>query len=130
MTEPLIDTRRMANMKFKIKVRTGDGEEWWEDYDEDISDPQEWAKNTINRFNATLQPREEPRTLIDVEILDESNEKHHRWVKRTDGMSVNFQGSVVDIMSCQRYGITGKRYGFGRFGGRRYAEGLDPKRRK
>jgi len=98
-------------VKFKILVQNESGREWWEDYDKDISDANEWAKNTIAQFNATLRPHEKARKLLDVVVLDESNKKHHRWVKRTDGMSVNFRGGLVDLMFCERCGITGKRHG-------------------
>jgi len=98
-------------VKFRIKVQTEDGREWWEDYAKDIPDAQQWAESTIETFNATLRPREKSRKLLAVEILDESNEKHHRWTKRTGGMSVPFRGSTVDLMFCERCGITGKKYG-------------------
>ena len=102
-------------MKFKILVRTENGQEWWEEYDKDIKNAQEWAKDTIDYFNNTLSPREKLRQLIKVEILDESNERHHRWVKRTDGMSVTFRGQIVDLMFCERCRITGKREGLNDF---------------
>lgn len=98
-------------MKFKLKVSSESGGEWWEDYDKDIPDPEAWAKETVDRFNATLRPREKPRTLLAVEVIDRDNAKFHKWVKRTDGMSVGFRGVMVDLMYCKKCGITGKRYG-------------------
>ena len=98
-------------MRFRIKVRTSDMREWWEDYNMDVKNPQKWAEETIKWFNTTLRPMEKPRTLLAVEVVDESNKGHHRWRKRTDGMSVDFRGETVDLMYCERCGITGKRHG-------------------
>lgn len=97
-------------MKFKIHVKD-DSSIWWEDYEKDIPDAHQWAADTIDRFNNSLKPGEKQRELLEVKIIDSDNEKFHRWVKRTDGMSVAFRGSTVDIMFCERCGITGKRYG-------------------
>ena len=99
-------------MKFKILVCTQDGREWWEDYDKNITDPKKWAVDTIDMFNRTLKSYEKPRILLNVTVLDNDNDKHHLWVKKTDGMSVKFRGSLVDMMYCSACGITGKRYGF------------------
>lgn len=98
-------------MKFKIKVKTANGQEWWEDYNKDIIDPQKWAEETIKNFNSALRPCESYRTLLAVEIIDKNNDEHHKWIKCTNGMSINFHGSLVDLMYCERCGITGKRYG-------------------
>jgi hypothetical protein len=100
-------------MKFKILVKN-DREEWWESYEEDIDDPEKWANKTINYFNNTLRPGELKRELLDIEVEDESNDNLHRWVKRTDGMSVSFRGQTVDLMYCDKCGITGKRFGTSR----------------
>ena len=97
-------------MKFKILVSNGE-REWWEDYDEDIPNAQLWAEETIKNFNACLRPKEKPRTLLKVEVLDASNEKFHKWVKRPHSQSIMFRGNIVDLMYCERCGITGKRYG-------------------
>lgn len=99
-------------MKFRLLVKTSDGDEWWEEYDKEIADPHAWARETLEEFNATLKPGERPRELLKIEILDDSNEKYHQWVKRTDGMSVRFRGEVVDLMFCEKCRITGKRKGF------------------
>ena len=100
-------------MKFKILVKT-DSEQWWEEYDKNTTNPNKWAIETIQHFNATLKPHEKFRSLVDVQIIDESNNQHS-WVKRTDGMSVNFRGSIVDLMRCENCGITGKRIGLSGF---------------
>ena len=97
-------------MEFKIVVSNGN-EEWEESYSENVEDPHKWAKDTIKFFNSTLKPGEKPRTLVSVIISDNSNKKHHKWIKRTDGMSKSFRGSIVDFMYCDCCGITGKRYG-------------------
>lgn len=99
-------------MKFKIKVRNKNtGNEWWEEYNENITDTEQWAKDTMNKFNRTLHPHEALRELLQVETLVEGNERFHDWVKRTDGMSVPFRGQVVDLVFCKKCEITGKRYG-------------------
>ena len=96
-------------MKFRIFIKT-DSREWFEDYDENTDNPEEWAKNIIAFFNSTLKPGEKKRTLLSVEVIGKENTKHD-WVKYTGGMSVNFRGSNVDVMFCNKCGITGKRFG-------------------
>ena len=99
-------------MEFKIKVRNMKTmKEWWEEYDEDTQNAEEWAIKTIKWFNDTLHPHEAPRKLLEVEVIEEGNDKHHKWEKHTAGMSVSFRGSTVDIMYCKKCGITGKRFG-------------------
>lgn len=98
-------------MQFRILTRRADGAEWWEDYDKDVGDPQKWAETTVAHFNDTLRPGEQSRTLLKVEVLDTDSSKHHKWTKSTAGMSQIFRGRCVDIMFCERCGITGKRYG-------------------
>lgn len=100
-------------MKFKILCTDGYGEPWWEEYNKDTENPQQYAENLIAHFNATLRGPEKPRILLKVEILDSSNDELHRWVKSVLGMSAIFRGHVVDLMYCERCGITGKRYGLG-----------------
>ena len=97
-------------MKFKIHVKDSTSD-WWEDYDKSIADPKKYAEEIISRFNATLRAHETPRELIEVQLIDPDNKKFHDWQKRTDGMSVNFRGSTVDLMYCKKCGITGKRFG-------------------
>ena len=97
-------------MKFKITVKDSSGQ-WDEEYDKDIDDPMLWALEIVERFNATLKIGEIPRELVDVVITDDNNSKFHKWVKRTDGMSVRFRGQIVDLMYCSNCGITGKRFG-------------------
>ncbi|MFH1628376.1 MAG: hypothetical protein ABIE47_06595 [Pseudomonadota bacterium] len=97
-------------MKFRIKVKSKNGE-WWEDYDVQTDDAEKWARLTVASFNATLKPFEAPRELIEVEITSDGNEKFHDWSKLTAGMSVNFRGYAVDLMRCNKCGITGKRRG-------------------
>lgn len=99
-------------MKFKIHIKT-QSEDWWETYTKLIDDPHEWAKEITDQFNRTLRPKEQPRELIEVIIEDDANDELHDWFKRTDGMSVVFRGSFVDIMECRKCGITGKRFGIG-----------------
>lgn len=97
-------------MRFRIFCTDG-GKEWSEEYNKDVADANKWAADTIEYFNDTLRPGENPRKLIKVEVLENSNEEFHRWVKRTDGMSVIFRGKMVDLMFCEKCRITGKKYG-------------------
>lgn len=98
-------------MKFTLYLKDETGREWCENYDENTMDAFKWAENVVENFNKTLRPFETKRTLIKVVIDEDGNKSHHEWVKRTDGMSVVFRGSVADLMYCKKCGITGKRYG-------------------
>ena len=100
-------------MKFKIQCVCEGKDPWWEEYDEDVEDPIKWAEETIEWFNSTLRPYEKPRKLLDLQIVD-NKQTHHKWTKRTDGMSMLFKGQVVDLMYCEKCGITGKRIGLSR----------------
>lgn len=84
--------------------------DWWESVNRNTSDPQKTAEEIVQSFNKSLRPHEAPRELIEIRVTDERQLKHE-WVKRTDGMSVNFRGRAVDLMYCTRCHITGKRYG-------------------
>ena len=104
-------------MKFQIRTKIvgdPDSKSWIEDYNKETKNPQEWAKETIKRFNGSLRGFEKARVLLDVIVLgDEDNVELHDWFKRTDGMSESFRGSIVDIMECRKCRIKGKRYGLG-----------------
>lgn len=98
-------------MIFKILCKTESGRNLaWEEYNKDIVDAQEWAQNTINNFNNTLHLGEEKRILLDVIVLDATNDKLHNWVKK-NWITTFFRGEYVDLMYCEKCGITGKRYG-------------------
>lgn len=99
-------------MKFRIHCSDDRPLDWWEDYEKPISDAQKWAEGIIKYFNRTLKPGERPRTLLGVEVIEESNDDLHDWVKSSAGMSASFRGRIVDLMFCSKCGITGKRYGF------------------
>lgn len=103
-------------MKFRILVRVSSGAEWWEEYDEETDNPDQWGKDIVKFFNSTLREGERPRTFIRAEVIDTAKsegivQQSHDWVKDIRGMSVYFRGHVVDIMYCNKCGITGKRYG-------------------
>ena len=91
----------------------GDPTVYEETFDVETNNPEAWVKETLSVFNLTLRPHEKFRTTVKVEILDPSNDNKHTWVKRTDGMSVNFRGRVTDLFYCQKCGITGKRFRLG-----------------
>lgn len=102
----------MKTIKYVAKIRPAgsSGTPWDEHFEHPESvDFDEWIKATVAKFNDTLRPGEEPRELLSWKI--EGDDTKHNWVKRTDGMSVMFRGSYVDLMTCADCGVTGKRYG-------------------
>ena len=105
-------------MKIKITVKNATSE-WSEEYDRagigdngNILQAQDWAYQLIETFNETLRPFEKRRELIGVEIIGKSAPAHD-WIKRTNGMSVEFRGALVDLFECRKCGITGKRFRLG-----------------
>lgn len=113
-------------MKFRILVNYKDADEdedpWWETLEKDTNNPQEYAENVVEKFNATLRPRERPRKLLDVEVLDPDAIKDHAWVK-TNLITRTGPGGSYDQVKCSRCEVTGKRYGLG-------GVTLDPKYRR
>ena len=100
-------------IKIKIEITCKDErreEPWTEEYDIDSNlNPETWALELIERFNASLRSGETKRTVISVRKLGAGTD--HSWVKRTGGMSVQFRGQMVDLMFCSVCGVTGKRSG-------------------
>ena len=96
-------------MEFRMEITDGKST-WFEDEIRNVPDAQEEAERILNDFNNTLRRGELPRKLIGVKIINQ-DKRNHAWIKRTDGMSVNFRGGTVDLMYCQKCGITGKRSG-------------------
>lgn len=100
-------------MKFRVHVRNvHSGRDWWEEYDEAVTDPLAWAMATVARFNETLRPNEAPRELLGVETIDTST--HHHWQKQSLTMQVDRDNRMFDVYQCTECGITGKRYGLNR----------------
>ena len=100
-------------MKIKIKIKNLNGNtEWNEIYDIDNNiNPNIYANNLINNFNATLRNNEIPRELINVEIIDNNETKHeHDWQKQNI-ITIIKGSNIYDIMKCSRCGITAKKYG-------------------
>lgn len=102
-------------MRFKITIcKKDDTEQSWEEiYDENIEDPQTWAKETIERFNSYLRPGEKERVLLSVEIIDNHSIQNHAW-KKQNLMTIAKSGNYYDVLKCGRCGITAKRYGVDR----------------
>lgn len=98
--------------KIEIEVKkVGSSTTWNEEYIIDNPNVYEWAKNTIDKFNATLYPGESPRELVEVKILSDSEkENKHNWIK-TNLITIVRGKSSYDTMKCEKCGITGKRYG-------------------
>lgn len=98
-------------MKFRIRISDG-ATEWWETFDLATDDAKQWAKETLDRFNATLSPGEKPRTLLEVAVLDKDSVERHTWEKVSLVTEVNRHGEH-DRMKCKNCSITAKRYGIG-----------------
>lgn len=102
-------SKSVVNIRITVK-NVSTGNTWDEDYDKlEVSSENatKWAKNLISWFNQTYRPGESKRKLLKVQVIGQSTE--HNWYKRTDGMSVLFRGSVLDIFECSACGVTGKR---------------------
>lgn len=101
-------------MKFKMKVCVVGNEAgaWFEEYEKEVTDAQAWAEQTIQRFNETLRPKERPRKLLGVEVLNVTGVKEHTWQK-VNIMTLTGPKGCYDLMQCKRCGITAKRYGLG-----------------
>ena len=98
-------------MKFQIEVRDKGGMPWIEEYNEDVTDPEKWAHETIDRFNNSLRPGETPREVVSVKIMDQDAPiENHNWQKQ-NLVTVSYRGQLFDIMRCGRCDITGKRHG-------------------
>lgn len=109
-----------GGVKIRITVQNArSGNVWTEDYDKagigengNQLQAEDWAFNLIKRFNETCRPGESHRKLLRTELLGTSTVQHN-WSKMTSGMSVQFRGRIVDIVTCLNCGITGKRFGLG-----------------
>lgn len=103
-------------MKFKMQLRHGKAE-FSEEYDVPTVTTKQgaysYAKEMLENFNEVEVRRYGRKTalreLLSVELVGESTA--HTWYKRTDGMSQNFRGRIVDLMRCSICGVEGKRFG-------------------
>lgn len=102
-------------MRIRVHVSHKDGgEPWTEEYDlEDSVDPEEWARETVERFNETLRPHEKLRKVLRVEKLGASLHKNHVWTKVSVMGQSGPGGRIFDRMKCETCSVTGKRYGLG-----------------
>jgi len=98
-------------MKFRVKVSDGTSD-WWETYDLATDDPDQWAKEIMDSFNATLRPGERSRIVEEIEVLDKDSVERHTWEKVSLVTERNRHGEH-DRMKCKYCSITGKRYGIG-----------------
>ncbi|WP_213505423.1 hypothetical protein [Paenibacillus faecis] len=102
----------MPRIEIEVK-NVGSKTTWKEQYD-CTGDPDTWAINLINEFNATLQSNEQPRELVGVKVLGDAPENvgKHEW--RKENLITLVKGSMsYDKMRCEKCGITGKRFGLG-----------------
>ena len=107
-------------MKVKFTVRDTTGASWTETIDnhdiKTLDQAERFCHNLVSSFNTVERRRygaeASTRTLISCEIEGASQVPvPHTWVKRTDGMSVLFNGRHVDLMMCSHCHVTGKRFG-------------------
>lgn len=86
--------------------------------------PLRWAVETLERFNETLRPGEEPRRLLSVEELHEGDPRRegdyplpplrHLWRKTNLVTQMNKSGrGSFDAYRCEDCGATGKRFTLG-----------------
>lgn len=100
-----LDERAMVAKRRKI---------WEEPYTEVVTSPEQWAKETIERFNDTLKPGERARELLGVEIITaEARPIRHNWAKQNLITQHTARHGIHDVMKCETCGITGKRFRLG-----------------
>ena len=66
-------------MRFTIRV-TNQSDEWDEEYDKEVADPEVWAQQIVEGFNERLRPGELPRILLKVTISGPGR-MEHQWAK-------------------------------------------------
>lgn len=103
-------------MRFKLYWRhPGSKGEVGETYEKETDDPEQWSRDIITWFNATLRPHEKKREFVRCEVEGEIPPKNHKWFK-VSAMTKSMiggarHGSPYDAMQCERCGVTGKRFG-------------------
>lgn len=99
-------------MKFKIKACNEDNEKdfWWEDYEDNITDPEKFGKDIVEYFNSTLRRYEKRRKYLGYRVIKTVTFKEHDWSKQNIH-TLERGGNYYDKLKCQRCGITGIRYG-------------------
>ncbi len=113
-------------MRFRIEVgpKGKPAEAWWENFDEeevvDEATAKAWADATLQRFNDTLRPGEEPRRFTGRAELLGAGKKEHRWHKLNITTQSDHRGHF-DMMRCEVCRAEGRRYGFGERGVKRAA---------
>lgn len=100
-------------MKFTILVKNKDepdSKAWKEDYEENTTNPLEFARNVIDRWNKTLRPHEKARVLLGIQSEGTQTRPKHDWHK-VNQVTVVSGGGTYDVYQCSHCGITGKRFG-------------------
>ncbi|MEE9366476.1 MAG: hypothetical protein V3W44_07310 [Dehalococcoidales bacterium] len=107
-------------MKFTIRVRARtSGREHDETYEkstkevggDDEAAIRNWAEKTLESFNDTLYPNEEPRDLVSVTLDDPGAIAEHSWRKTSLAGQADGDGAIYDKMRCENCGMTARRYG-------------------
>lgn len=86
--------------------------EEYEFNDCNVPDPEKWAKETLNKFNATLHAGELARIFVGIQILERNTRPDHNWEK-TNLVTIISKGKSYDAAKCKVCGITSKRFGIG-----------------
>ncbi len=77
-----------------------------EDYTKDISDPEQWAREMISRFNNDCGSHQSRRELVGIKVTGEDMNTLHDW-QREGGE--NYRDDTVKNFFCVTCGITGKK---------------------
>ena len=85
---------------------------WTEEESPNTSDPEAWAKETLEHFNNTFHPGQLKRELISVKVLDVYSVSEHDW-RKINLVTQDTREGIFDTYKCEVCGITAKRFGLG-----------------
>lgn len=104
-------------MRFTMIVKNegADDSTAWEEHEDRAAlltreQCEQWSRDTLARFNATLRSHERPRALVRVDFEDDSKSSAHDFIKQ-NGATIMRGNRSYDFYKCSRCGVTGKRFG-------------------